>query len=96
MSQLACPKCQSKNIRRSHSRTMKENMVKIFGWRAYRCRENKCRWRGLLRTKTNLEILLKVTDKVGAVIVYGIPIVLLILIIFILYWLLGFLLFDSL
>ena len=96
MSQLICPKCQSTKIRRSHSRTMKEDFVKKFGWKAYRCREQNCRWRGLIRTKTNLEVFLKVTDKVGALIVYGIPIVLLILLIFLIYRFLNFLIFDSL
>jgi hypothetical protein len=72
---------------------MKEEIVKIFGWRAYRCKDKKCRWRGLIRTKTNLEILFKVTDKVGDVIVYGIVIVLVILIIFLIYRSLNVLLF---
>jgi hypothetical protein len=85
MSGLTCPKCQSTNIRRSHTRTLKETLFKIFGWRAYRCREKKCRWRGLIRTKTNIEIFLKVTDKVGAIIVYILVIVLLILILFLIF-----------
>jgi hypothetical protein len=49
---LVCPKCGSGRTRRSHTRGVSEKLNKILGWRAYRCREKSCGWRGLIKTKS--------------------------------------------
>jgi hypothetical protein len=47
-----CPKCKSNNIRRSRTKGLREKFLKKLGWRAFRCRERDCRWRGLIQTKS--------------------------------------------
>ncbi len=47
----SCPLCKSADIRRSRTRGLREKFLKEFGWRAFRCRQKDCRWRGLIRTK---------------------------------------------
>jgi len=47
-----CPKCNSTNLRRSHTRGLRERLLKPLGWRAFRCREKTCRWRGLLKMES--------------------------------------------
>lgn len=44
-----CPKCQSKRVRRSHTRNVIERCLKVFNIRAYRC--SQCDWRGLRYSK---------------------------------------------
>ena len=52
MPDFVCPKCGSDRLRRSHTRGVSEKLQKVLGWRAYRCREKSCGWRGLLKTKS--------------------------------------------
>ena len=47
-----CPRCGSDRLRRSHTRGVSEKLQKVLGWRAFRCREKSCGWRGLLKTKS--------------------------------------------
>ncbi len=49
---MFCPKCGSSRIRRSHTRSLKEKILKSFGLKAFRCREQGCDWRGLIRVAT--------------------------------------------
>ena len=49
---FVCPKCGSDRLRRSHTRGVSEKLQKVLGWRAYRCREKSCGWRGLLKTSS--------------------------------------------
>ena len=60
MPDFVCPKCGSGRLRRSHTRGASEKLHKVFGWRAYRCREKSCGWRGLLKTKSFREGITKV------------------------------------
>jgi DNA-directed RNA polymerase subunit RPC12/RpoP len=48
---MFCPQCGSTRLRRSHTRGFREKFRKFFGYRAYRCREDDCGWRGLLKTR---------------------------------------------
>ena len=50
MAELTCPECVSSRLRRSHTRGLAEQLKKFLGYRAYRCRESACRWRGLVKT----------------------------------------------
>ena len=59
MPDFVCPKCGSDRLRRSHTRGVSEKFKKVLGWRAYRCREKSCGWRGLLKTKSFREGLAK-------------------------------------
>jgi hypothetical protein len=59
MDYLACPKCQSNHVRLSHTKGMRERLLKHLGWRAYRCREKSCRWRGLLKTEPTRGIIIE-------------------------------------
>jgi predicted RNA-binding Zn-ribbon protein involved in translation (DUF1610 family) len=52
MPDFVCPQCGSGRLRRSHTRGVSEKLHKVFGWRAYRCREKSCGWRGLLKTRS--------------------------------------------
>ena len=56
---FVCPKCGSDRLRRSRTRGFSEKLKKVLGWRAYRCREKSCGWRGLLKTKSFREGLPK-------------------------------------
>ena len=47
-----CPRCGSDRLRRSHTRGVSEKLQKVLGWRAFRCREKSCGWRGLLKTSS--------------------------------------------
>ncbi len=47
--QMFCPLCGSDRIRRSHTRGFGEKLLKYFGYKAFRCREDVCDWRGLLK-----------------------------------------------
>jgi DNA-directed RNA polymerase subunit RPC12/RpoP len=47
---MFCPKCASTRLRRSRTRGFREKFLKFFGYRAYRCREDDCGWRGLVKT----------------------------------------------
>lgn len=46
MPTIICPKCRSSNVRRSRTHGVKESFSKLFGKKAYRCRD--CGWRGLI------------------------------------------------
>jgi hypothetical protein len=54
---LSCPKCSSDQVRRSHTRGMRERLLKKLGWRVYRCREKACGWRGLIQTEPTRDIV---------------------------------------
>ena len=54
-----CPKCGSGNLRRSHSRGASEKLIKLSGWRAYRCREKSCGWRGLIKNKSSRQAIVE-------------------------------------
>jgi hypothetical protein len=47
---MFCPLCGSARIRRSRTRGFEEKILKPLGFKAFRCRENLCDWRGLLKT----------------------------------------------
>lgn len=53
---MFCPQCGSERIRRSRTRGFNEKIAKLFGNRAFRCREKECGWRGLLRIANPMEI----------------------------------------
>ena len=44
---MICPNCGAKNLKRSHSRNIKERTLKLFGKMAFRCQD--CDWRGILK-----------------------------------------------
>lgn len=44
---ISCPRCNSPRVKRSHSRGLKEQLIKITGKRVYRCIH--CGWRGIMR-----------------------------------------------
>ncbi|MBF0395637.1 MAG: hypothetical protein HQK78_02605 [Desulfobacterales bacterium] len=48
-----CPKCESKRIKRSHTRTFKEKFLKNFNRRNFRCLD--CGWRGIIKVKYTKE-----------------------------------------
>lgn len=52
MPDFVCPKCGSGRLRRSRTRGVYEKFAKLLGWRAYRCQEKSCGWRGLIKTKS--------------------------------------------
>jgi hypothetical protein len=54
---VQCPQCHGNNLRRSRTRGWRERLLKPLGWRAYRCREKDCGWRGLIKTKPTREVL---------------------------------------
>lgn len=47
---MFCPLCGSDRIRRSHTKGFEEKLLKSSGFKAFRCREDLCNWRGLLKT----------------------------------------------
>jgi DNA-directed RNA polymerase subunit RPC12/RpoP len=60
---MFCPQCGSTRLRRSRTRGFREKFLKIFGYRAYRCREDDCGWRGLLKTREVGERLFNSIEK---------------------------------
>lgn len=46
---MFCPLCGSDRIRRSHTTGFEEKLLKFLGFKAFRCREELCDWRGLLK-----------------------------------------------
>jgi len=48
---MFCPQCASTRLRRSRTRGLWEKFLKFFGYRAYRCQEDDCGWRGLVKTR---------------------------------------------
>ncbi len=48
---MICPKCGSGRLRRSHTRGIKEKFLKKLGYKAFRCREKECDWRGLVNKR---------------------------------------------
>lgn len=63
MANLICPKCYSGRIIRSSTKNLKEKFLKIFGWRVYRCSEDECDWRGLVKRQTFFENCLSFVEK---------------------------------
>jgi hypothetical protein len=63
MEEISCPKCGYNNVRRSHTHGVYEKTLRILGWRAFQCREQSCRWRGLIRTKEIHENIVKEAKK---------------------------------
>jgi len=51
-----------------------EKVIKVFGWKAFRCRDKDCDWRGLLRLRSSDEGLKEYLKNnvrlVAAVIMY--------------------------
>jgi hypothetical protein len=47
---MFCPLCGSARIKRSHTRGFEEKLLKFLGFKAFRCEEELCPWRGLLKT----------------------------------------------
>jgi hypothetical protein len=39
-----CPKCFSEDVRRAHRQTFLDGLVRLFGWRVYRCQECRARF----------------------------------------------------
>jgi hypothetical protein len=64
MPEISCPECGSNNLRRSHTHGVSENLQRFKGCRAFRCREESCRWRGLIKTKSLKEALKREVPKV--------------------------------
>jgi hypothetical protein len=60
-----CPECGSRNLRRSHTQGVSEKLRRFLGWRAFRCREKSCRWRGLIKTISPTEAIGKEIKKVN-------------------------------
>ncbi len=60
-----CPKCGSPRIRRSRSRDFREKFLKSVGYRPFRCREQGCDWRELVRVKSIREIRSEFLKKYG-------------------------------
>jgi hypothetical protein len=46
---MFCPLCGSGRIRRSRTRGFEEKLLKFLGFKAFRCGEELCDWRGLLK-----------------------------------------------
>ena len=85
--ELSCPKCNSANLRRSHTRGIKERFFKRLGRVAFRCREKDCRWRGLIQIEPTQEIFKQFMTHnkaalIGLGIMMGIVIVLVPLLLF--------------
>jgi hypothetical protein len=55
-----CPSCHGNRLRRSRTKGLWERLLKPWGWRAYRCREKSCGWRGLIKTKSIRQIVKEV------------------------------------
>jgi hypothetical protein len=53
---MFCPRCGSDRLRRSHTHGLKEKIAKRFSFKAFRCRESECAWRGLIRIKASDQI----------------------------------------
>jgi hypothetical protein len=51
MPSITCERCGSARIKRSRTRGIREKFLKSVGYRAFRCREQSCRWRGLIKVK---------------------------------------------
>jgi hypothetical protein len=47
-----CPNCHSTNLRRSRTRGLWGRFLRLWGWRTFRCREENCRWRGMIKVET--------------------------------------------
>jgi hypothetical protein len=48
VAELVCPSCGSRKLRRSHTRGLGEKLKRTLGWKAFRCRNQECNWRGLI------------------------------------------------
>jgi len=49
---LNCPNCHTKSLKQSSARGAVEKFKKNLGWRAYRCRNPECKWRGLIKVES--------------------------------------------
>jgi hypothetical protein len=63
---MYCPKCGSTRLRRSHTRGFIEKIFKSLGYKAFRCREKDCDWRGLVRTNQAEGSMRRFLDKCKA------------------------------
>ena len=48
MAELVCHSCGSRKLRRSHAQGLGEKLKRILGWKAFRCHNQECNWRGLI------------------------------------------------
>jgi hypothetical protein len=48
---MYCPRCGSSRLSRSHTRGWVEKLAKKCSYKAFRCREAECDWRGLIKVK---------------------------------------------
>ena len=69
MPDFVCPKCGSSRLRRSHTRGVSERFSKLLGWRAYRCREKSCGWRGLIKTRSLRQAIGKELEGRGKLVI---------------------------
>ena len=53
---MFCPKCGSGRVRRSRTRSSKEKILKFFGYIPFRCREENCNWRDMIRVSSLKEM----------------------------------------
>jgi hypothetical protein len=53
---MFCPLCGSAWLKRSHTRGFEEKLLKSLGFKAFRCGEELCNWRGLLKIGSEKEI----------------------------------------
>jgi len=58
-----CLRCGSNRLRRSRTRGLKEKTLKLLGYRAFRCREENCDWRGMLKIRDTWENRLSFNPK---------------------------------
>jgi predicted RNA-binding Zn-ribbon protein involved in translation (DUF1610 family) len=65
MADPVCPECGSVKIRRSHTRGFSEKFLRMLGWRAFRCNEASCNWRGLIKSKSFGQAILSELKKRG-------------------------------
>lgn len=63
MATPVCPKCGSVKLKKSHTRRSSERLLKLLGWHAFRCREESCGWRGLIKYRPLDKAVLKEIKK---------------------------------
>ncbi len=72
MGRKFCPQCGGAELRRSRTRGFRERTWKVLGWRAYRCRNKECQWRGLLKARSFKEVLEEYWQKNNAKIIISV------------------------
>ncbi len=48
---IHCPVCGSSQVYRSRTRGWREKLLKLMGYRAFRCHASACGWRSLVKVK---------------------------------------------